>query len=298
MSDDNKVEEDMAPDSEKASEPEPISFAEFLESTPPSSMTKISKISSRPDMIDYLLTPQIQLHCSSDACNGARFYRHAEETQQFFQGDGYQNFFLIYVCSNCRMRAKTYSIKAKVSDIDNSGTCIKYGEIPVFGPQTSSKLIKLIGEDRDIFLKGRRCENQGLGVGAFGYYRRVVENQKDRILDRVIEVSKKLAAPEVHIRTLEAAKNETQFSKSLKSVKDAIPQTLMINGHNPLTLLHSALSDGLHDRTDEHCLEIASSVRVVLGELSEKLAQAMKDEAEVKHALSKLMNIKKTTNPR
>ena len=42
--------------------------------------------------------------------------------------------------------------------------------------------MKLVGPDRDDFLKGRRCENQGLGVGAFIYYRRVVENQKNRIL--------------------------------------------------------------------------------------------------------------------
>jgi hypothetical protein len=71
-----------------------------------------------------------------------------------------------------------------------------------------------------------------------------------------------------------------------------MPQALLINGHNPLTLLHSALSDGLHDQTDEHCLEIASSVRVVLGELSERLSQALKDEAELNNALSKLMNVK------
>ena len=98
------------------------------------------------------------------------------------------------------------------------------------------------------------------------------------------------------ITTLETAKEETQFSKALASVKDAIPQALLINGHNPLTLLHSALSDGLHDQSDAHCLEIASSVRVVLGELSERLAQALKDEVEINTALSKLMGKKSKDN--
>ena len=92
---------------------------------------------------------------------------------------------------------------------------------------------------------------------------------------------------------LEAAKSETQFSKALASVKDAMPQSLLINGHNPLTLLHSALSDGLHDKSDEHCLEIASGVRIVLAELSERLSQALKDEAELKKALSRIMGDKK-----
>ena len=37
-------------------------------------------------------------------------------------------------------------------------------------------------------MKGRRCGNLGLGIGAFVYYRRVVENQKSRILDEIIKV--------------------------------------------------------------------------------------------------------------
>ena len=122
----------------------------------------------------------------------------------------------------------------------------------------------------------------------------MVENQKDRILDEIIKVSKKLSVPQEKIEILEAAKAETQFSKALSDVKDAIPQSLLINGHNPLTLLHSALSEGLHDNADGECLEIAKSVRVVLSELSERLAQALKDEVELNHALSKLLQPKKT----
>lgn len=78
--------------------------------------------------------------------------------------------------------------------------------------------------------------------------------------------------------------------------KDAIPESLLINGHNPILLLHSALSEGVHAQTDEQCLEIAGSVRIVLGELSERLSQALKDEAELTKALSNLMNNKSTSN--
>ena len=81
-------------------------------------------------------------------------------------------------------------------------------------------------------------------------------------------------------------------------MKDSIPQTLLIDGHNPLRLLHSALSDGLHDRDDSHCLEQASSIRVVLAELSERLSHALKDEAELNRALSHLLNRKRKPRPR
>jgi hypothetical protein len=80
-----------------------------------------------------------------------------------------------------------------------------------------------------------------------------------------------------------------EFSKAVESAKDAIPQSLLINGQNPLTLLYSALSIGIHEQTDEKCLELAHDVRVVLVELSERLGQALKDEAELDSAVSRLM---------
>ena len=130
---------------------------------------------------------------------------------------------------------------------------------------------------------------QGLGIGAFVYYRRVVENHKSQILGEIIRVAQKLEVPEDKLQTLEDAKNEKQFSKAVQSAKDAIPQSLLINGQNPLTLLYSALSIGMHEQTDEKCLELAHDVRVVLIELSERLGQALKDEAELDSAVSRLM---------
>jgi hypothetical protein len=141
-------------------------------------------------------------------------------------------------------------------------------------------------------LKGRRCENQGLGIGAFVYYRRVVESHKNQILDEIVRVAQKVSAPAEMVATLEAAKTEIQFSKALASVKNAMPQLLLIDGHNPLSLLHSALSTGLHDKSDEECLELAQSIRAVLVELAERLGQALKDEAELKTAVSRLMKVR------
>ena len=74
--------------------------------------------------------------------------------------------------------------------------------------------------------------------------------------------------------------------------KNGIPDSLLISGQNPMLLLHRALSQGVHELTDKECLELASSVRVVLGKLSEKLSDILKDEEEVKEALSTLMNYK------
>ena len=64
-----------------------------------------------------------------------------------------------------------------------------------------------------------------------------------------------------------------------------------MQGYNPLTLLHDALSKGVHELDDEGCLERAQAVRVVLTELVSNMAHILKDELEVKAAVKKLRSI-------
>ncbi len=278
-----------------------VSIAEFLESSPPNHkviLEDLSKVEFVPGRgkSDVLNTPDLQLHCSSEHCNGTRFFRCTNSGRTYLSPEKTQlRLFLTYRCSNCQKSTKVFSLQVKLSETDEpTGEGIKIGEIPAFGPPTPPRLIKLLGPDREIFLKGRRCENQGLGIGAFIYYRRVVENQKNRILKEIIKVSERLGASQDKIDLLNKAVNETQFSKALDMAKDVLPESLLINGHSPIQLLHSALSEGVHALSDEHCLDLAASVRIVLAELSEKLSQALKDEAELTKALSTLMNFRKT----
>ncbi len=266
-------------------------FSDFLESTPPNQRINISNLLKVINSFyNEVKKPQIQLHCESESCNGIRFFRCVTSNAIEIDAAGYHFFYLTYRCSNCQKTEKVFSLAAKANGgNEEKGECYKFGELPVYGPPIPPKLMKLIGPDRDEFLKGRRCENQGLGVGSFIYYRRVVENQKDRILGEIIKVANKIGTSKSNIEILEKAIEETQFTKALDMAKGAIPESLLINGHSPIKLLHSALSEGVHALTDKQCLEMASSVRVVLGELSERLAQALKDEAELTKALSSLM---------
>jgi hypothetical protein len=296
MSEDKK-DEQQAPKEEVL----PTPFAEFLETTPPNQVVDVSELTKRDwnggEWKPALATPDIQLHCANDRCNGVRFFRCVDKNNIWLHKDNWLFVYVNYLCSNCQEESKTFSLAIEMAQFNGtsgkgSGRCYKFGELPTFGPPVPSRLITLVGPDRDTFLKGRRCENQGLGIGAFIYYRRVVENQKKRILSEVLRVIERVDGSPEKADKIKKAIEEIQFKKAMEMVKDAIPQVLLINGHNPMTLLHSALSDGVHDRTDEQCMELATSIRVVLGELSERLSQALKDEAELRKALSHLMNVK------
>lgn len=269
-------------------------MAEFLESAPPGTKATVSDLyvieSSilRQGQYWAISTPIIRLYCGSKGCGGPRSF--TGEKSVLSSSD---KVFLTYTCRNCSQSSKVFAVTTTHEDLSSAGgTALKLGEDPPFGPPTPARVISLIGPDREIFLKGRRAENLGLGIGAFAYYRRVVENQKGRLIEKIAEVAGRLGADKAMLEAFNKAKNETQFSRAIDDVKKAFPETLMIQGQNPLTLLHSALSEGLHAQTDEDCLEIATSIRVVLTELAERIGQALKDEAELKNAVSRLLKPK------
>lgn len=265
---------------------------QFFESTVPGRRVEVSdmvhQINSNSGYASYYLRlPSINLICETEICGGERVFEAVEAIRVDIGKTGSE--FARYCCRNCKINFKTYSIRYKSNDDKKTGEIYKYGEEPPFGPPVPSRLISLVGPERDYFLKGRKSEFQGLGIAAFAYYRRVIENQKNRIFDQIIKVSSKVGASKELLSDLEAAKKETQFSRSVSHIKHGLPQVLLMDGHNPILLLHSALSEGLHAQSDEECLQLASSVRVVMTELADRIALALKDEAELIGAVSKLL---------
>jgi hypothetical protein len=240
----------------------------------------------------YLKCPDIRLHC--DHCDGEHWFR-GNDVQLGSKEPHLEH--LNYSCSDCQKQYKFFSLHVSdLTDANKVGKVYKFGEFPKFGLPIPNKVLKLFsGADAQNFKKGRQCESQGLGIGAFSYYRRVVENHKNNIFDEIIKVCKKLNVADDLVSELEAAKRETQFVKSIEGVKAALPQGLLIDGHNPLTALHGALSGGLHNETDEECLASARDIRLVLAALVERISLLKEDNSELTSAVQRLISKRGST---
>lgn len=46
----------------------------------------------------------------------------------------------------------------------------------------------MLGEREETFKKGLTCESQGYGIGAYAYYRRIVEEVIDELLDGIADL--------------------------------------------------------------------------------------------------------------
>jgi hypothetical protein len=114
------------------------------------------------------------------------------DTQQFLVSVNH-DFLLHYQCRNCGHTTKTFAIRLVEFLGGESrvgiGRLVKMGEEPAFGPPLPARLQRLVQPDRDLLVKGYQAEIHGQGIGAFAYYRRIVEDGKDRLIDEIIKTS-------------------------------------------------------------------------------------------------------------
>ncbi len=269
-----------------------MEFKQFLEAVPPGKDEAVDgvwvEIRDRHGPMPVLNRVRPAFYCVT--CQGERV--HSLEDSSCVQPT-YADMSVttaVFVCSNCQVHRKVIPFLGPKYATKEPGVKLrKVGEYPPHGGETPSRVLTLLRPHHDLFTKGRRAENQGMGIGAFAYYRQVVEKSKDRLIDEIARVAHKLGADSSVLATFAQARAERQFVKAVGFIKDAIPPSLFIGSQNPLLLLHDALSRDIHSGTDESTLEVASAIRTVLVGLSARMGAALDDEAEMEAAVKSLL---------
>ena len=268
-----------------------VTWKSFLETTPPNTPVRISGLAVSHGNAWKIVNPYIELHCEHD--DGVR--RFAPASSNFFLAQppitpSYK--FIAYLCRDCLSSTKTFAvlIQNDESTFEDFGTVevMKLGEYPPFSAPISSRIQKLLSDsDLELYRKGVRAEAQGLRIGAATYFRRIVDEQWQRLVQEIRRAAERLGVEDLGV--YDDAMGETQFSEAVAMLKDAIPGKLLIlKGENPLTMLYKQLSQQLHGMTDEECLQQAADIRLVLTVLLENIAEVMKDQDELTAAAKRL----------
>jgi hypothetical protein len=213
-----------------------------------------------PVSLDKL--PEVRINMSCAICKSKQTFA---MTSKYWDGFAYKNHpahgqvvRLRYLCIHCQAYRREFYVRIS----EDGASLAKVGQFPSWEIDGDPNVERLLGGHSQYFRRGLICESQGYGIGAFGYYRRIVEEVIDGLLD---EVSELLADDDLAAYQTALAKtkltNVTQ--EKIDIVKDLLPPILRPNGMNPLSALHSALSEGLHADSDETCLEFAAASREV-----------------------------------
>lgn len=190
-----------------------------------------------------------------------------------------------YLCASCSSYRYTYYLefgidKAPREDSQTfTGWVRKIGQSPPWEIDIDKNLEKALGEDADLYKKGLVCESQSYGIGSYSYFRRITENIIDELLSSISNLIEE-RDKDKYQQALEKVKKTRITEEKIELVQDLLPSSLQPNGINPLKSLHSALSDGIHNRTDEECLELADTIKTILIFLLEEI-RSRNDKAKV-----------------
>lgn len=198
-----------------------------------------------------------------------------------------QAFRLHYRCTHCERFDRFFFVHVD----EKADTLTKIGQFPSWEIRSDQLIEQLLGNHAQYFRRGLVCESQSYGIGAFGYYRRIVEEIIDQLLEQVTGL---LSGDDLEKYSTALKKvNETVVTQEkLDLIKDLLPATLRPNNVNPLSVLHSALSEGLHAESDEECLEQAAAVREILIFLVNQISASRESQKAFTAGMKKFLDKK------
>jgi hypothetical protein len=223
-------------------------------------------------------------------CNSERTFNPSSELLPI--GDSVLKY-ITYKCAACRkiLTFILYEGTGYFDQDDSSGQCfiMKVGQWPPWVPAIDNRFKKLLGENLSNYQKGLYCEQESFGIGAFAYYRRIVEDGIDGLINALYDMFTP-EEKEKYKADLEKAKKERVAAKKIEIVKEILPSHLRPGGVNPLARLHSSLSAGLHGGSEKECLGIATDVRLSLEFLLKGLVETRKEKRDYAEAIRRLEN--------
>jgi hypothetical protein len=110
-----------------------------------------------------------------------------------------------YQCRSCGVNKQYYQFIW--NERPDWNVFIKVGQWPALSIEPSPELTKALGpEDAKLCKKGLIDFNFGHGIGAVGYFRRVLENKINALLDLIAEAAKNANVATEHIVQIEEVK--------------------------------------------------------------------------------------------
>lgn len=191
---------------------------------------------------------------------------------------------LNYICAYCEDYYRFFAIKMG----EGLETIEKVGQFPAWSRKMEKSLKKLLSKHTDYYKKGKTCEFHSYGIGAFAYYRRIVEDIIGDLLDLIPEI---LTGEELekYNEALKLVRKTKNIRDKIAIVKDLLPPILKTEQFNPLKTIYDALSKGIHEKTDDECLDDAESIRTSLVFLVDSILSRKKGEQKYTESMKKIL---------
>ena len=177
---------------------------------------------------------------------------------------------LEFTCVSCDTDKRIYHVELIVNE--DTIQIQKYGELPRMKLQRDRILQRFLKNDLENYEKAVICLSHEYGIAAFAYFRRLVENNIDRLLELLREDFQSSGVPTEVMGRLSNLRKNSPMSEKIEIANHALPQYLQPAGLNPLRRLYQVLSEGVHEFSEEECLNKAKAISDCLTYLVSELA--------------------------
>lgn len=163
----------------------------------------------------------------------------------------------------------------------------KIGQLPPFELVPEKEVLDYLStEDKSNYKKALLNLSVSFGIGAFAYFRRIIENEIKRLVKDISELDFEDSG-----KIRQAMRDydvNHQMSTLIDHINSFLPKSLKELGDNPIRLLHQQLSGGIHEFTEEECLEKAKVIDTLLRYVIRKVNSEKFELLEVKKAIKAL----------
>lgn len=140
-------------------------------------------------------------------------------------------------------------------------------------------------ETNNWYFKACKCIQQNYGIGAFAYFRRIIEKELITIVKEISE----LDAADSQIKKLyEEYSSTNQVYSIYENIFEFLPKSLQSLGLNPIKTLYNQTSEGLHSLNEQDCLARASSIDILLKFVIKKINEEQSEILKVREAIKNL----------
>src|SRR5690349_14074533 len=233
------------------------------------------------------LPNEIRLFCGKSVCKKEQQWRlsgfaasYTHHKRDFLE--------VIYTCRNCGVATIRYYLFWG-GQMPDTGMVFKVGQYPALVKEPPAELAKKLSkDDLDLYRKALTSRNNGYGIGALAYVRRVIENKMNDLLDLLQQAAQEGVGVEAELQKIEEVKSSWRFDDKIDYAAKALPKHLKPGGVNPLDRLHDLTSEGLHQKSDEECLDIFDRCKGAFEYVFRRLVVEIADARSYVEGLTKL----------
>ena len=187
------------------------------------------------------------------------------------------------------MHCKRYQVDFTLNIYEKNDEVLirKVGQYPPFSIIPDKEVSDFLTEEDNYFYRKALMNlSASYGIGAFAYFRRIVENEIKRIVEYLSELN--IENSPLILEAYDKFKNDHQMSSLIESVYPHLPSSLKELGENPLKLLYGQLSIGIHTLSEEECMKRAIGIDEIFKFVIKQLNLEKYEKKSVIEAIKKL----------